>query len=233
MDNKEEISEEEFLKHVDPLEVLDDDETWEEYSENMKRSDPDASFYKTDDVYFFQTAGFEYFWKDGKQIKENMKFKNMYFKEGNIHIETTIPANSMHGSEYGDSAIWSSFKKMSKADQIKWAKTIDLSEPIDDVHLDTDVITFSDGHHRVKAASILGKEVPVIITMSRYNKKDSLFLIDLLRSGLTLREINPEHIADRRIDLYKVKEYYDTHDKFDIYAEDGMVDKYYKFIKRI
>jgi hypothetical protein len=68
MDNKVEISEEEFLKHVNPTEILDDEETWDEYSEAMKQEDPNAAFYKTGDVYFFQTTGFEYFWKDDKKL---------------------------------------------------------------------------------------------------------------------------------------------------------------------
>lgn len=59
MDNKENISEEEFLKHVNPESILDDDEIWEEYKSGLS---DDIKFYKTDDVYFFQTAGFEFFW---------------------------------------------------------------------------------------------------------------------------------------------------------------------------
>ena len=67
MKHKEEISEEEFLQNVDPSEILDDDETWEEYLRNAQRSDPDFKFYKSKDgVYFFQTAGFEFIFKEGK-----------------------------------------------------------------------------------------------------------------------------------------------------------------------
>ena len=64
MKNKVEITEEEFLNHVDPSSVLDDDETWEEYYRDNKRSDPDFAFYKSgEDIYFFQTAGFEFIWE--------------------------------------------------------------------------------------------------------------------------------------------------------------------------
>jgi hypothetical protein len=61
MDNKEEISEEEFFEHVNPERILDDDETWEDYKSGLS---DEIKYYKTDDVYFFQTAGFEYFWND-------------------------------------------------------------------------------------------------------------------------------------------------------------------------
>ncbi len=158
-----------------------------------------------------------------------MKFSKHYFKE-NINLKTTIPAIVLTGSEYNDSGTWSNFKNMSNADQIKWARTVDLTEPIG-VHLDTDSILFSDGHHRVKAASVLGKDVPVIITQSRYNERDSLLLIDLLRSGLTLRQINPIRMADRYIDINKVKEYYDKNDTFNVH-DDEALDKYYNFIRK-
>lgn len=61
MKHKEEISEEEFLKHVDPIEVLDEDETWEEF----KSGHEEIKYYKSiNDTYFFQSAGFEFIWKD-------------------------------------------------------------------------------------------------------------------------------------------------------------------------
>ncbi len=64
MDNKEEITENEFLLHVDPVDILDDGETWEDYKSSLS---DDIKFYKTDDIYFFQTAGFEYFWNDSEK----------------------------------------------------------------------------------------------------------------------------------------------------------------------
>lgn len=63
MENKQEITEKEFIAHVDPRAVLDEDETWEDYNASMKRQD-EVKYYKSaDGVYFFQTAGFEFFWK--------------------------------------------------------------------------------------------------------------------------------------------------------------------------
>ena len=65
MDDKEEISEDDFLEHVNPEAILDEDETWEDYKGGLS---DDINFYKTDDVYFFQTMGFEYFWNDNKLL---------------------------------------------------------------------------------------------------------------------------------------------------------------------
>jgi hypothetical protein len=64
MKNKIEITQDEFLKHVNPSNILDDDESWEDYYLNMVQSDSSTKFYKTNNVYFFQYAGFEYFWED-------------------------------------------------------------------------------------------------------------------------------------------------------------------------
>jgi len=63
MKHKEEISEDEFLEAVNPEDVLDPGETWEEYQSGHT----DIKFFKSiDDTYFFQTAGFEFIWKEDK-----------------------------------------------------------------------------------------------------------------------------------------------------------------------
>lgn len=62
MSDKKEISEKEFIKNIDPKAILDEGETWAEYRTNMERQDT-VKYYKSDDVYFFQTVGFEYFWR--------------------------------------------------------------------------------------------------------------------------------------------------------------------------
>ena len=63
MRNKKRISEKEFIQNVDPKAVLDEDETWDQYRNDMERQD-NVKYYRTDDnVYFFQTTGFEFFWK--------------------------------------------------------------------------------------------------------------------------------------------------------------------------
>ena len=65
MDHRTPISEEEFLAHVDPSPLLDEDETWAEWLENNRQQDPDLMFYRSGAAYFVQTAGFEFIWGYG------------------------------------------------------------------------------------------------------------------------------------------------------------------------
>jgi len=63
MKTKVPISEEEFLENSDVSDILDEDETWEEYLETQIAQD-EVDFYKSaNGAYFFQTAGFEFIWK--------------------------------------------------------------------------------------------------------------------------------------------------------------------------
>lgn len=63
MKNKKEIKESEFLKYVNVKDVLDEDESWEEYKKNARDQGDPIKFYKSNTVYFFQTAGFEFIWE--------------------------------------------------------------------------------------------------------------------------------------------------------------------------
>ena len=62
MKNKKKISEKEFIRNVDPQKILDEDETWESYRSDMESQDT-VEYFRSGNIYFFQTAGFEYFWK--------------------------------------------------------------------------------------------------------------------------------------------------------------------------
>jgi predicted protein tyrosine phosphatase len=62
MKNKKKITEKEFLKNVNIEDVLDPDETWEQFKHD--HSDDVINFYKTiDNIYFFQNHGFEFIWR--------------------------------------------------------------------------------------------------------------------------------------------------------------------------
>lgn len=65
MKKRKPISESTFLKNVNPIDILDPDESWQSFVKEQKRQD-NISFYKSDDTYFFQTSGFEYFWRKKK-----------------------------------------------------------------------------------------------------------------------------------------------------------------------
>ena len=59
MKSRREISEEDFLQHVDPTPLLDEDETWEQWKESAGE---DLAFFESDYEYFVQVAGFEFIW---------------------------------------------------------------------------------------------------------------------------------------------------------------------------
>jgi len=58
---KKKISEKEFLKNVTIEDLLDHNETWEDWKET--NSDDHINLYKSGDYYFIQNKGFEYLWK--------------------------------------------------------------------------------------------------------------------------------------------------------------------------
>lgn len=67
MKNKNPISIDYFIQSVDFSNILDDDETPEEWINNASMSDPDSGTYESnwgiEPVMFFQTAGFEFIFK--------------------------------------------------------------------------------------------------------------------------------------------------------------------------
>lgn len=60
-----EICESEFIGECDIRDILDEDETWEEYMYNAEGQGDPIRFYKSEEtgLYFFQTAGFEFIWE--------------------------------------------------------------------------------------------------------------------------------------------------------------------------
>ena len=61
MGSRKKTSEREFLRNVDLRDMLDADETWKEWKESQADI---IKYYKAEDnVYFLQTAGFEFIFK--------------------------------------------------------------------------------------------------------------------------------------------------------------------------
>ena len=56
MGSKVEVSELEFLDNIDIFEVLDPDESWDDYKSTLD----EIRFYRSDNFWFFQTQGFEF-----------------------------------------------------------------------------------------------------------------------------------------------------------------------------
>lgn len=65
MKKRKKISESEFLKNINPSDVLDPDEGWQQYIKEQQKQDK-VEFFKSGNTYFYQTAGFEFFWKGRK-----------------------------------------------------------------------------------------------------------------------------------------------------------------------
>ena len=62
-----------------------------------------------------------------------------------------------HMGEYRTEPHWKNFFKKSKEEQIEWAKTVNLSEPVEITVFLSGMFKHGDGHHRVMAAKLLGK----------------------------------------------------------------------------
>lgn len=70
-------------------------------------------------------------------------------------------------------------QKYSKLSPIEWAKTIDLSEPINATLFSDGQIIIQDGHHRYLAAKILNKPLNVILQAINAKQEDILELIKI------------------------------------------------------
>ncbi len=62
---------------------------------------------------------------------------------------------------------------------IEWAKTIDLSEPVQASLFSDGSLKLSDGHHRQYAGEILGKEIPVTLQAINAKPEDIKRLLKL------------------------------------------------------
>ena len=78
MDNYKEIELDEFLEHVNPEDLLDEDETLEDYMYDLEQEGAEAFLaraqWEGNDIYFVATGGtngFEWFWHDNKTIEES------------------------------------------------------------------------------------------------------------------------------------------------------------------
>lgn len=84
--------------------------------------------------------------------------------------------------------------RLSPKDQRKWATDYiggGIREPVEvTIHKDG-TVDIVDGHHRVMAAYVLGRIVPVVVS-SRLPAELTEPYLDLLRAGYTPRDVNPQ-----------------------------------------
>ena len=101
-----------------------------------------------------------------------------------------------HMGEYRTEPHWKEFFKKSKEEQIEWAKTVNLSEPVEITVFLDGMFKHGDGHHRVMAAKLLGKDIPIIITYNHMKNKSEEGVwekwLENVQSGNNPKDLNPE-----------------------------------------
>ena len=110
-----------------------------------------------------------------------------------------------HMGEYRTEPHWKSFFKKSREEQLEWAKTVDLSEPVEVTVFLSGTFKHGDGHHRVMAAKLLGKDIPIIITYNHMKKKSEEGVwekwLEIVQSGNSPKDLNPEDYNIKTMDM--------------------------------
>ena len=76
-------------------------------------------------------------------------------------------------------------------DKMEWARSVDLSEPIDARVMPDGSILFNDGHHRALASRLTGREANVNLTSDLEPAVFAAYM-DRIQRGFQPHEINPE-----------------------------------------
>lgn len=136
------------------------------------------------------------------------------FKEDSSSSQILYPAKYMTGMEDVNDLertmnkmffyVDGKYTDESDKKKIAWANSVDLIEPIG-VHIGQhgDVV-FNDGHHRVLAARILNKNVPIIIENNRMKPEIFDVFMDRIKKGFTPVQINPDGVNLNYTDNYKI-----------------------------
>ena len=109
-----------------------------------------------------------------------------------------------HMGEYRTEPHWKEFFKKSKEEQVEWAKTVNLSEPVKITVFLDGMFKHGDGHHRVMAAKLLGKDIPIIITYNHMKNKSEEGVwekwLENVQSGNNPKDLNPEEYNIKTMD---------------------------------
>jgi hypothetical protein len=115
-----------------------------------------------------------------------------------------------HMDEYSTEPHWKEFFKKSEEEQLEWAKTVNLSEPVEITVFLDGMFKHGDGHHRVMAAKLLGKDIPIIITYNHMKNKSEegvwekwldFILTQDPEKAKTPKEINSEPVNIKTMDM--------------------------------
>ena len=109
-----------------------------------------------------------------------------------------------HKGEYSTEPHWKNFFKKTPEEQLEWAKTVNLSEPVEITVFLDGMFAHGDGHHRVMAAKLLGKDIPIIITYNHMKNKSEEGVwerwLELVQSGNNPKDLNPEQYNIKTMD---------------------------------
>jgi hypothetical protein len=112
------------------------------------------------------------------------------------HMEIPAKYLASHMGEYRTEPFWINFRKKTDEEKLAWAEQVDISEPVEITVFKDGQFMHGDGHHRVKAATILGKEVPIIITRNHLKDKSGEDVweewLRLVQSGNHPADLNPD-----------------------------------------
>ena len=101
-----------------------------------------------------------------------------------------------HMGEYRTEQHWKNFFKKSQEEQLEWAKTVELTKPVEITVFLDGTFGHGDGHHRVMAAKLLGKDIPIVITYNHMKNKSEEGVwkkwLELVQSGNNPKDLNPE-----------------------------------------
>jgi len=134
-----------------------------------------------------------------KYLKEEEyvpKGQRMYFPAE--HLES-------HMGEYRTELRWKEFFKKSKEEQRAWAKTVDLTEPVEVTVFIDGTFAHGDGHHRTMAAKLLGKNIPIIITRNHIKEKADEGVweewLKIVQAGKKPKDLNPEQYSIKSMEV--------------------------------
>ena len=117
---------------------------------------------------------------------------------GKVGVVTQIMPSELKPLNPREMATARSSQRRSGLPEVDWAKTIDLSDPIEATLFADGDIRIQDGHHRYLAASILG--VPVKVTLQAVNVRRDVLntTVDRLRAGV--QEVEPPPVMGVQVE---------------------------------
>ena len=123
-----------------------------------------------------------------------------------IEEKIYFPAKHLKSTkgEYNTELEWKNFAGLSDGEKREWAETVSLEEPIDVTIYVDGIFGFDDGHHRVMAARLLNKDVPIEIgqrqLVVKYPEAWEKWKEAIIDGGRDPKKVNPEGYLLKNVD---------------------------------